>query len=131
MMPNKIQSKEYSMDGGMGGILRTLVNPNGNRYVLCLYRNDDDRWNWNANWLDNGWNDRNFSARLATLFISLRSIFFFGWRVLFCKLSVPATKHFAGLIQLYGKSDVFFIVDRFCFPKYQEKYAESVRFLDR
>lgn len=55
----------------MEGTLRTLVNPNGNRYVLYLYRNDDGRWSWNANWLDNDWNDRNFSARLATLFTSL------------------------------------------------------------
>jgi hypothetical protein len=57
----------------MEGILRTLVNPNGNRYVLYLYRNDG-RWYRNANWLDNDWNDRNFSVGLATLFISPSTI---------------------------------------------------------
>ena len=39
-----------------------LRNPNGNRNVLYLYRNDDGSWNWNYNWLDNDWNDRNFTA---------------------------------------------------------------------
>ncbi len=70
MIPNTIQPKEYSIGGGMEGTLRTHVDPNGNRYVLYLYRNDDGRWNWSANWLDNDWNDRNFSAHVATFFIS-------------------------------------------------------------
>ncbi len=39
-----------------------LRNPNGNRCVLYLYRNDDGSWNWNYNWLDNDWNDRNFTT---------------------------------------------------------------------
>ena len=39
-----------------------LLNPNGNRYVLYLYRNDDGQWNWNYNWLDNDWNVKNRSA---------------------------------------------------------------------
>ena len=49
-----------------------LRNPNGNRYVLYLYRNDDSQWNWNQNWLDNDWNANNRSVSLANLFISLR-----------------------------------------------------------
>ena len=52
-------------------------------------------------------------------------------RVLFCKLSVPPAEHSPSLIQLYGKSDIFLIVKRFCFPEYQKKYAQCVRFLDR
>jgi len=47
-----------------------LRNPDGNRYVLCLYWNDG-RWNWNYNWLENDWNVNNPSAVLATFFISL------------------------------------------------------------
>jgi len=47
-----------------------LRNPNGNRNVLYFYRNDD-KWNWNYNWLDNDWNADNLSAGLATHFISL------------------------------------------------------------
>jgi SAM-dependent methyltransferase len=50
----------------------TFRNSNGNRYVLYLYRNDDGEWNWNYNWLDNGWNARNLSAGRATLFFLLR-----------------------------------------------------------
>src|SRR3989344_7193914 len=46
-----------------------LCNPNGNRYTLYLYWNDD-RWNWNANWLDNDRNVNNPSVVLATHFIS-------------------------------------------------------------
>ncbi len=47
-----------------------LRNPNGNRYVLCLYWSGK-AWNWNINWLDNDFNANNPSAVLATLFISL------------------------------------------------------------
>ena len=51
-----------------------LQNPNGNRNVLYLYRQDDGSWNWNYNWVDNdNWNASNPSAVLATLSISLRS----------------------------------------------------------
>ena len=52
-------------------IYTILRNPNGNRNVLYLYRLDDGKWNWNYNWLENDWNDDNFSAVRATLFISL------------------------------------------------------------
>ena len=59
-----------------------LRNPNGNRYALYLYRNDDGRWNWNCNWLDNNRDSANPSVVLATLFISLltfcRESFVFG-----------------------------------------------------
>ena len=46
-----------------------LRSPNGNRYVLYLYRNDG-QWNWNYNWLDNDWDASEPSASRATLFIS-------------------------------------------------------------
>lgn len=36
-------------------------NSNGNLYVRYLYWNDD-RWNWNNNWLDNNFNDNNPAA---------------------------------------------------------------------
>ena len=45
------------MGGGKDGVLYNR-NPNGNAYVRYLYWNDD-RWNWNANWLDNDWGARN------------------------------------------------------------------------
>jgi hypothetical protein len=67
-MQNKIQLKEYSMSGGMDGVLCILRNSNGNRYILYLYFNDRD-WNWNYNWLDNDWNRNNPSALLAILFL--------------------------------------------------------------
>jgi len=56
----------------------TFRNPNGNRYVFYLYRNDDGAWNWNYNWLDNDWNDRHLSAGRATLFFSPPKIFLGG-----------------------------------------------------
>ena len=65
----------YSPKSIRGAVAQTalhtiLLDPNGNRYVLYLYRNDDGTWNWNYNWLDNDWNTDNRSASLATLFIS-------------------------------------------------------------
>src|SRR3989344_2815820 len=47
-----------------------LRSPNGNRYMLYLYFNNDGSWNWNYNWLDNDRNANNPSAVLATIFIS-------------------------------------------------------------
>jgi len=47
-----------------------LRNPNGNRYTLYLYRDDDGSWNWNYNWLDNDRNASNPALGFATLFIS-------------------------------------------------------------
>jgi len=64
-----------------------LRNPNGNRYILYLYRNDNGKWNWNYNWLDNDWNTDNPSAVLANPFISPPTILLGG--VLFQNLSVP------------------------------------------
>jgi len=44
-------------------------NSDDNLHVRYLYWNDD-RWDWNNNWLDNDWNDNNPAALRATLFIS-------------------------------------------------------------
>lgn len=48
---------------------RTHRNQDGNLYVRYLNR-DDDRWNWNDNWLDNDWNSDNPAAVSATLFMN-------------------------------------------------------------
>lgn len=45
---------------------RVLVCPDGDRYVLCLYRDVGGRWGWNAYWLGGVWHGRHFSARLAS-----------------------------------------------------------------
>jgi hypothetical protein len=76
VLPNKIQPKEYSMGGGTDGTLYisggSFEKREGNRHVLCLYRDDDGSWNWNYNWVDNdNWNADNPAAVLATHFISL------------------------------------------------------------
>lgn len=47
-----------------------LRSPNGNRYTLYAYFDNNGAWNWNYNWLDNDRNVNNPSAVLATLFIS-------------------------------------------------------------
>lgn len=51
-----------------------LRNSNGKRYFLYLYRDDNDRWNWDYNWLDNDRDASDPSALLATLFISRPAI---------------------------------------------------------
>ncbi len=43
-----------------------LRNADGNRYFLYLYRDDNGRWTWNYNWLDNDRNATNPSAVLAS-----------------------------------------------------------------
>ena len=45
-------------------------NSDGNLYVRYLYWNDD-RWNWNNNWLDSNFNDNNPTVVPANHFISL------------------------------------------------------------
>ena len=39
-----------------------LLDPNGNRFVLCLCRNDDGQWHWRYDWLGIRWNAKNGSA---------------------------------------------------------------------
>jgi hypothetical protein len=43
-----------------------LRNPNGNRCVPYLYRNDDGEWFWLCNWLVNDWDARRLSAGRAS-----------------------------------------------------------------
>jgi len=58
---------------------RTILrSPNGNRNVLYFYRNDDGKWNWNYNWLNNDWSADNPSACLATSFVSPLAIYLLG-----------------------------------------------------
>ena len=52
-----------SKGSGIDGVLYNR-NSDGNLYVRYLYWNGN-RWNWNYNWLDNDWNDHNFSAAVA------------------------------------------------------------------
>ncbi len=59
-----------------------LRDPNGNRYSLVLYRNDDGTWHSNYTWLDNERNADNHAALLAPRFISPLGVFPSG--VFFC-----------------------------------------------
>src|SRR3989338_10303503 len=70
-MRNTIQPGDYSRGGGIDGTPYILRSPNGKRYTLYLYLNDDGKWNWNVNWLGNNRNVNDPSAVLATFFISL------------------------------------------------------------
>jgi len=73
-----LSQKLFNPESIRGVVSRTalcthLRNPNGNRNVLYLYRNDDGSWNWNYNWVDNdNWNASYPAAVLATLSISPR-----------------------------------------------------------
>lgn len=112
-----------------------LENPNGNRYTLYLNWNGK-QWNWNYNWQDNNRGAGCASAVLATLYhfsfgftpgefcFSLRSLGGGG----FCKLSIPAPCHFPELINLEREYDIFFVIERFGFPKHHQKYFECVDF---
>lgn len=58
VIPDSIQSEEYSTDGGLAGthtIGSPWVDPDGNRNVPILDRNGSER-NLNLNWWSNRWN---------------------------------------------------------------------------
>lgn len=79
-IPNTIQSREYSKDGGRDDILYNLVqDPDGNLYVLVLNESVGKR-NFNLNWFDNRWN-RNYlfaGVRNSLYFLSLKAGVSFG-----------------------------------------------------
>ncbi len=60
-IPNSMQSREHSRDGGLGGVWYVIgsvwQNPNGDRNVAVL-NYDDNRRKLNLNWFDNDWNDK-------------------------------------------------------------------------
>ena len=102
-------------------------NSDGNLYVRYLYWNDD-RWNWNNNWLDNDWNDDNPAALRATLFIS-RSVSRLG-RVLLCQLSIPSAEHPADLFKRNGECGVLFCIKRFGLPEYKQEDFQCIKLAD-
>ncbi len=53
------QQKVVTYIDFFGDILR---NPDGYRYVLYLYRDDDGSWDWDYYWLGNDWDEHDFSA---------------------------------------------------------------------
>jgi len=73
--------KDYEANGS-GGILEWLYkskglrfidfpglvlrDPNGHRYILDLYRNDDGQWDWDYDWLVFDWNADILSAGCAS-----------------------------------------------------------------
>ena len=64
-----------------------LSDPNGNRNVLYLYRNDDGSWDWNANWLGNDWDVEHLTALLQVIsFLSYLGEFCFA----ICPCQPPA-----------------------------------------
>jgi len=74
-IPNTIQSREYSKDGGRDDILYILVrDPDGNLNVLVLNENVGKR-NLNLNWFDNRWNRHYLFAGVRNLlyFLSLKA----------------------------------------------------------
>lgn len=91
--------------------LHTNRNSNGNLYVRYLYWNDD-RWNWNNNWLDNDWNDNNPTALRATLFNSHPA----SAGLSLPELSIPSAEHSAYLVYSFRNCNIFRVIQRFCLP---------------
>ena len=86
-MPNSIQLFGVFQKQWLGRQAIQYRNSNGNLYVRYLYWNDD-RWNWNNNWLDNNWNDNN-PAVLACNY-SHFSPYFLGEFFLSCPCQPPS-----------------------------------------
>ena len=130
MMPNAIQPRENSRGGGTDN---ASCNSDGDLNLLSANRNDHDyklnAFNDNP---DNRWNRENgfaFSVAQLTSFLfrlfsgrvlfldSARNRFLDRVQSKFCELTVPAAGHSADLLKRHGKSDILFIIQRFCFPK--------------
>ena len=88
-IPNKIQSRENSKDGGIDDILyigSVWQNPNGNRNVPYLNRNGSER-NLNLNWIESDWN---VLCRFAAVRNSLYSPPKAGFYLLICLFQPPS-----------------------------------------
>ena len=125
MMPNAIQPRENSRGGGTDN---ASCNSDGDLNLLSANRNDHDyklnAFNDNP---DNRWNRENgfaFSVAQLTSFLfrlfSGRVLFLDSARNRFCELAVPAADHSTDLFKRHGQSDIFFVVQRLCFPKDRE-----------
>ncbi len=93
-MPNKVQPGEHSKGSDVDDISR---NSDGDPNLLSANRDDDGQWLSTCyDGPDDKWNRNNgfaFAVSQLSLFLS-----WFYRRVLFCKLSVPAPKHFTYFI---------------------------------
>ena len=49
---------------------------------------------------------------------------------MFHDLAVPAAEHFANFVYLFRERNVFFVIQRFCFPKKHKKYFQGIDFSD-
>ena len=97
-MSNKIQPREYSKGGGMGGISR---NSDGDPNLLNANRNDDGLWlNTTYDRPDNEWNRDNGFAFVASK-LSLFPLSLIVGRGFLYKASVPSSEIFANRIQFF------------------------------
>ena len=125
-MPNSIQPREYSKGGGMDDISR---NFDGSLNLLGTNRNDDGSWlNTYYDNPDNRWNrDNGFAFAVSQISSFLLRIV---GGVLFLELSVPPAEHPANFIHFFRKRDIFFIIQRFCFPKHHQEQFQRIHFSD-
>jgi len=109
-MPNKIQSREYSRDGVMEGVLRK-IDSDGNRHLFNVNRTDDGkRWlNTNNDNAGNVWNPGNrfvFARRNSFHFSPRASLGEFS----FLYFTKPTAQVSSNLIQFFQKFNIFFII---------------------
>jgi len=91
----------------------SVAKVNGNRNVPYLNRNDRER-NLNLNWWDNDWNG-NYR------FLAVRHCRYFSRPLVggsfVYNLPPPAAEHPTHCRKLFGKADIFFVVQRFDIPR--------------
>jgi hypothetical protein len=100
-MPNKIQPQENSKGSGMGSILH---NSDGDPKLLGANRNGNGR-RLNAYYDNRAYG---FAFVVSQIFSFLSRLIV--RRVLFCEASVPASEHFANLVEFFRESDIFISV---------------------
>ena len=105
-----------------------LRNPNGNRNVLYLYRNDDGEWNWNYNWLDNDWNTGSLSAGRAIIFISLPAICSESFVLEVLKAVRSSRRAFCQPRLFFPKVEYIYYYLKIWFPKVSSRIFLKCRF---
>jgi len=112
------------MGGGMDGTPArgSVAKVNGNRNVPYLNRNDAKR-NLNLNWWNNDWNGNcRFLAVRHCHDFSRPSV---GGSFAY-NLSSPAAEHPAHCRKLFGKLDIFFVVQRFDIPRELQQELDQI-----
>ncbi len=122
-MPNSIQPREYSKGSGTDGTLYITAT----RMATCTSATSTSMTTGGTGTIAGSTTTGTTTTlRRGSQLSSFLPSFWRG--VLFRKLSVPSSKHFPNLINLYGNSHILLVIKRFCLPQNHQQYLECINF---